>query len=131
MHVIQVALHYILRLTSHFQKARRRKFPIIAPIKSANTRPPKKTTQVRLLTTFPESVCLERWSFTSKNKVIQNPRQPIMAINVITLTIRPAQVFMSSCSAWLVGFCLPNTFRCLNKFLMISLGSIDNLALLW
>jgi hypothetical protein len=38
---------------------------------------------------------------------------------------------MSSCSAWLVGFCLPNTFRRLNKFLMISLGSIDNLAPLW
>jgi hypothetical protein len=48
----------------------------------------------------------------------------------MTLAIRPAQVFNSSCSAWLVGFSLPKITIRLNLLLMLIHVLMDDLMLL-
>lgn len=124
MYVFPITDDHLCLLTSSFQNALRRKFPAKAPTKTANTNPPKKTMQVKLVRTFPVKVCTNNWSFSRRNAVIQSPRQNTTTINVSALTTRPAQVCSRARSAWVVAVSLPAFHNSLSQVLVSILGDL-------
>lgn len=124
MYVFPIADDHLYLLTSSFQNALRRKFPAKAPTKTANTNPPKKTMQVKLVRTFPVKVGTNNWSLSRRNAVIQSPKQNTTTINVSALTTRPAQVCSRARSAWVVAVCLPTFHKSLSRVLMSILGDL-------